>query len=81
MYGHCERVYTENLLWKQNLSRHRGLEPASVSCLAFQSDALPTELSPALVQNLVTACGLEMDGNNQRLVENHLYFITGVDTD
>ena len=32
--------------WEKNPLPHRGLEPASVWRLAFQSDVLPTELFP-----------------------------------
>ena len=38
------RVCTRNRLWKKNAVSHQGLEPASVLCLAFQSDAVSTEL-------------------------------------
>ena len=40
-----ERVCTESFLREKNPVPHRGLEPASVLRLAFQLDALPTELS------------------------------------
>ena len=45
LYGQRKRVCTESWLWKQNPLPHRGLEPASVLRLAFQSDAPPTDLS------------------------------------
>ena len=44
-YGLCKRVCTGSWLWEKNPLLLRGLKPASVLCLAFQSDALPTELS------------------------------------
>ena len=37
-------ICTGSWLWEKNLLPHRGLEPASVLRLAFQSDAVPTEL-------------------------------------
>ena len=43
---HRKRVCTASLLWEKNPLPHRGLEPASVLHLAFQSDNLPTEISP-----------------------------------
>ena len=45
LYGHRERVCTESGLWEKNPLPHRGLKPASVLLPAFQSDALPSELS------------------------------------
>lgn len=44
-----ERVCTESFLREKNPVPHRGLEPASVLRLAFQLDALPSELSPLVV--------------------------------
>ena len=49
LYRHRKRVFTGSWLWEKNSLPHRGLEPASVLRLAFQSDALPTELSQTLV--------------------------------
>ena len=49
LYGHRKRVCTESGLWEKNPLPHLGLEPASVLRLAFQLDALPTELSPPLL--------------------------------
>ena len=49
LYGHRKRVCTEGCLWEEKSPlphRHRGLEPASVLRLAFQSNALATELFP-----------------------------------
>ena len=48
-HGGCTNTAREselNWLWEKNPLPHWGLEPASVLRLAFQSDALPTELSP-----------------------------------
>ena len=45
LYERCKRVCTGCRLWEKNPFPHRGLEPASVLRLAFQSDALPAELS------------------------------------
>ena len=42
-----KRVCTESGLWEKNPLLHRGFEPASAAC---QSDALPTELHPYVVQ-------------------------------
>ena len=43
---HCKRICTETeLTLGENPLPHRGLEPAPVLRLAFQSDALPAELS------------------------------------
>ena len=46
LYGHRKRVCTESWPWEKNPLPDRGLEPASVLPLAFQSGALPAELSP-----------------------------------
>ena len=43
LYGHRKRVCTGSYLWEKNPLPHRGLEPASVLRLAFQSDRLPSE--------------------------------------
>ena len=48
LHGHRKRVCTGSRLWEKNPLWYRGFEPASVLRLAFQSDALPTELSPPL---------------------------------
>ena len=48
LYGHRNRVCAGRLLWEKNPLWHRGLEPGSVLHLAFQSDALPAELSGPL---------------------------------
>ena len=45
LYRCHKRVCTGSWLWKKNCLPHQGLEPMSVLPLAFQSDALPTELS------------------------------------
>ena len=45
LYGHCRRVCSECWLWEKTPLPHWGLKPVSVLHLAFQSDALPTELS------------------------------------
>ena len=46
LYGHRKEVFTGTWLWeKKNPLLHQGLEPVSVVGLAFQSDAVPTELS------------------------------------
>ena len=44
-YGHCKRVCTGSWLWEKSPLLLWGLKPTSVLRLAFQSDALPTELS------------------------------------
>ena len=44
--GHRRRVCAGSLLKEKSLCCNWGLEPASVSCLAFQSDVLPAESSP-----------------------------------
>ena len=44
LYGHRESALEVD--WQKNHLPQRVLEPASVLCLAFKSDALPTELSP-----------------------------------
>ena len=46
LHWHRKRVCTESWLWEKNPLPQRGLEPASVLCLVFQADALPTALSP-----------------------------------
>ena len=48
LFRHRKRVCTGRWLWEKNSLPHRGLEPTSVLCLAFQSDTLPAELSPPL---------------------------------
>ena len=51
-HGGCTdtvRVCTESRLWEKKFLPRQGLEPASVLRLAFQSDAVSTELSPPLV--------------------------------
>ena len=45
LYGHRKRVCTECWLWEETPLPHWGLKPVSVLRLAFQSDALPPELS------------------------------------
>ena len=42
-HGSC--TATESCLWERSPLPYRGLEPASVLLLAFQSDAVPTEIS------------------------------------
>ena len=49
LYRHRRRVYIGNWLWEKNPLPHRGLEPASALRLAFQSDAVLTELFPPFV--------------------------------
>ena len=49
LYGHHNRVCAESWLWKKNPLPHRGIKPVSVLHLAFQSAALPTELSHPLL--------------------------------
>ena len=48
----CTNVVGESALivdaGRKNLLPHMGLEPMSALCLAFQSDAVPTELSRPL---------------------------------
>ena len=46
LYRHCKSLHWKLALGEKNPLPHQGLEAASVLCLAFQSDALPTELSP-----------------------------------
>ena len=53
LYEHRKRVCTASCLWEKNRWSHRGLEPASVLRLAFQSDALPTEPFPPLLIGLL----------------------------
>ena len=48
LFRHCKRVCTGRWLWEKNPLPHWELKPTSVLCLAFQSDTLPTELSPPL---------------------------------
>ena len=46
-HGGCTDTVRESALevdWEKNPLPHRGLEPASVLRLAFQSDAVPAEL-------------------------------------
>ena len=43
LHGRRKRLCMGSWLWEKNTLLHRGLEPASVLCLAFQSDALQTE--------------------------------------
>ena len=50
LYRCCKRVCAGSGLWEKNPLPHQGLEPASVLCLAFQSDALPTEMFPQVMQ-------------------------------
>ena len=47
LYGHRKRVCAESWLWslKENTLPHRGSNPRQYFALAFQLDALPTELS------------------------------------
>ena len=48
VHGGCTDTVRESALevdWEKNPLPHLGFEPASVLRLAFQSDALPTELS------------------------------------
>ena len=45
-------VCTGGWLWEKNPLPHRGLEPAPVLRLTFQSDAVPTELSRPLGYSL-----------------------------
>ena len=45
LYRHCKRVCAGSWLWEKNPLPHRGPELVSVLHLAFQLDALPTELS------------------------------------
>ena len=45
LYGHRNSLHWKFTLEKNPLP-HRGLEPASVQRLAFQSDAVSTELFP-----------------------------------
>ena len=49
---HCKRVCTESRLWEKSSLPHQGLEPVSVLRLAFQSGALPTELSCPIVESM-----------------------------
>ena len=44
-----ENIYTGSWFWDKNPLPYLELEPAAVLCLAFQSDALSTELSPPLI--------------------------------
>ena len=52
-HGGCTDTVKESALkswlWEKNPLLHQGLEPVSVLCLAFQSDDLPTELSPPFI--------------------------------
>ena len=65
LYGHRKRVCTESWLWEKNPLLHRGLEPASRLRLAFQSNALPTELSQPQLLCTVTLMGREGVGGGE----------------
>ena len=65
LYGHRKRVCTESWLWQKNPLLHRGLEPASRLRLAFQSNALPTELSQPQLLCTVTLMGREGVGGGE----------------
>ena len=57
--GGCTDTVRESALevdWERNPLPHWGLEPASVLRLAFQSDALPAELSRPLEQGKKMIC-------------------------
>ena len=45
LYRHTKRVCTESWLLEKKPLPKQGIKPASVLCLAFQSDALPTHLA------------------------------------
>ena len=62
LYGHYKRVCTGSQLWEKNPLLRRGLEPASVLRLAFQSDALATELPSPLemICEVVSACANDL---------------------
>ena len=70
MYGHRKRVCTESRLWEKNALSHRGLEPASVLRLAFESDALPPELSGplAIVQCRRVSCRPKSESGGRIIV-------------
>ena len=54
-HGSCTATVSESALeadWQKNPSLHRELEPGSTLRLDFQSDALPTELTPPLRRQL-----------------------------
>ena len=58
---HWKTVCTGGWLGEKNPLSHQGLDPKSVLCLAFQSDALPVQPSlPRLctVSACVLTCGL-----------------------
>ena len=66
-YGHCRSLH-----WKlipgevKRPLPHGGLEPLSVLCLAFQSDALPSELFPPLLWVIcVFPCMCQQDGGGE----------------
>ena len=52
LYGHRKRVCTGSALWEKNPLLHLGLDPTSVLHLAFQLDALPTELVTVFVTDI-----------------------------
>ena len=54
--GYRKRVFTGTWFWEKNLSPHQRLEPASVLLLAFQSDALPTDLFPVPTRHNYSNC-------------------------
>ena len=45
LYRHCKSLHWTEVDWEKNPLPHQELDPVSVLCLAFQSDAPPTELS------------------------------------
>ena len=49
LYGHRKRVCTGSRHWEKNLLPHLVLKASSVLHLAFQSNALPAQLSPPLL--------------------------------
>ena len=61
-HEHYKRVCTGSQLWEKNPLLRQGLEPTSVLRLAFQSDALPTELPPPLemICEVVSACANDL---------------------
>ena len=61
LYGHRKRGHWKLTLEKNPLP-HRGLEPASVLRLAFQSDALPAELFPPLGLASTVKALIRLDG-------------------
>ena len=46
LYGHCKSLHGKLTLGENNPLLYRGLGPVLGLHLAFQSDTLPTELSP-----------------------------------